>query len=197
MKNYETCKITEDYESEETDPIAVYYNRRGRVPVENREFWDFFVNNFYKDFPQFRNKEARLDGTGYSEKINTRTFIDDILFHSNSLSKTNSLDFFTTQNDENASINDNTATTFSVQNDEYEFEKLQSKPFACPSYGCKKAYTSKHGLDYHLKKGHKFDDEDASKPFKCNFNNCKCRYKTKNGLKYHLSKQHQQKGNKI
>lgn len=69
----------------------------------------------------------------------------------------------------------------------------------CNKPGCTKAYTSSHGLKYHLQHGHTKEKENVHRPFVCNIGNCKNAYQNTNGLKYHIAKAHtpaKEQGNK-
>ena len=64
------------------------------------------------------------------------------------------------------------------------------KKHRCPRPGCNKAYTSNHGLKYHLLNGHKTEKTAVIKPYACSIPGCGKTYRNSNGLKYHMGKEH-------
>lgn len=76
-------------------------------------------------------------------------------------------------------------------NDSSSNSAVIARKHVCPRPGCKKSYTSSHGLKYHMLNGHSKEKEEVYKPFVCNIGNCDKAYRNSNGLKYHMDKVHQ------
>lgn len=55
---------------------------------------------------------------------------------------------------------------------------------------CDSNFTSKNGLNYHIKYVHTVEKSKVIKPFTCPFKKCNKKYKNKNGLYYHLTHRH-------
>lgn len=78
----------------------------------------------------------------------------------------------------------------SLQDQESSTYNVPDRKHVCNRPGCKKSYTSSHGLKYHLMHGHNKDKENVYKPFVCSIGKCEKAYRNSNGLKYHMAKAH-------
>lgn len=85
-------------------------------------------------------------------------------------------------------VRDNSETSKRMMNE--HINAIVERKHVCPRPGCKKSYTSSHGLKYHLNHGHSKDKENVYKPFVCTVEDCSKSYRNSNGLKYHMSKAH-------
>ncbi|KAM0688224.1 hypothetical protein COBT_000522 [Conglomerata obtusa] len=70
-----------------------------------------------------------------------------------------------------------------------EIKHFIKRKFQCEKKECRRLFTSKAGLLYHIEHGHT-KEKDVVKPFLCTFKDCEKKYKNANGLKYHVEHGH-------